>query len=376
MEQSDPTPVQTPATTGNRLTIDLGALARNWQALAAQAGTAETAAAVKGNAYGIGAEPATRALSRAGCRTFFVALPEEGFEVRAVAPEATIYVLNGLASGVAAAHEAGSIRPVIGSLDELREWSAYRAGGGQGHAALHVDTGMNRLGVTFAEALELASDRGLTERLGLTLVMSHLACGDTPAHPLNARQLATMQDVHALFPGLPVSLANTAGIALGRDYHFNLVRPGIGLYGGPYIEGEPPLETVVTAEARIIQIRDVPAGETVGYGAAQTMARPCRIAILSTGYADGYHRSAGATDGHPGASVVLHGHRAPLVGRISMDLMAIDVTDIPAARRGDWVELFGPNMPVAEVATAARTISYELLTSLGGRYARHYRGAL
>jgi len=374
MEQSDPTLVQTPATTGNRLTIDLGALARNWQALAAQAGSAETAAAVKGNAYGIGAEPAVRALSGAGCRTFFVALPEEGLRVRAVAPEATIYVLNGLASGVADAHAAGNIRPVIGSLDELREWSAYRAAGGQGHAALHVDTGMNRLGVTFAEALELAADRNLVERLGLTLVMSHLACGDTPAHPLNARQLATMRDVHALFPGLPVSLANTAGIALGRDYHFNLVRPGIGLYGGPYIEGEPPLETVVTAEARIIQIRDVPAGETVGYGAAQTLTRPCRIAILSTGYADGYLRSASATDGHPGASVVLRGRRAPLVGRISMDLMAIDVTDIPAARRGDWVELFGTNMPVADVATAAGTISYELLTSLGARYARHYRG--
>jgi len=374
MEQSDPTPVEAPITAGNRLTIDLAALARNWQSLDAQAGAAETAAAVKGNAYGLGVEPVVRALSRAGCRTFFVALLEEGSKVRDAAPDATIYVLNGLATDLASAHAESGLRPVIGSIGELDEWAAYRAAGGHGHAALHVDTGMNRLGVTFDEAEELAADTGLVERLGLTLVMSHLACADTPAHPLNARQLATMQDVRGLFPGLPVSLANTAGIALGPDYHFDLARPGIGVYGGPYIEGVPPLETVVTAEARIVQIRDVPAGQTVGYGAAQTLARPSRIAILSTGYADGYHRATSSTDSHAGAATFLHGRAAPLVGRVSMDLMAIDVTDIPQARRGDWVELFGDNMPVAEVATAAGTISYELLTSLGARYARHYLG--
>lgn len=374
MEQSDPNRVQAPVTAGNRLTIDLDALSRNWLALAALAGTAETAAAVKGNAYGIGVEPAVRALSRAGCRTFFVALPEEGLRVRSAAPEATIYVLNGLATDLASMHAEANLRPVIGSTGELDEWAAYRAAGGKGHAALHVDTGMNRLGLTFAETQELAADGEWAGRLGLTLVMSHLACSDTPAHTLNARQLATMQDVQALFPGLPVSLANTAGITLGRDYHFDLVRPGIGLYGAPYIEGSPPLDTVVTAEARIVQIRDVPAGQTVGYGAAQTLARPSRIAILSTGYADGYHRAASSTDQRPGAATFLHGRRAPLVGRVSMDLMAIDVTDIPQALRGDWVELFGPNMPVAEVAAAAGTIGYELLTSLGARYARHYLG--
>lgn len=374
MEQSDPTPSQAPVTAGNRLTIDLTALSRNWQSLAARAGRAETAAAVKGNAYGIGVEPAVGALARAGCRTFFVALPDEGLRVRAAMPDATIYVLNGLATDLASVHAEATLRPVIGSSGELDEWAAYRAAGGSGNAALHVDTGMNRLGVTFAEAQELAADAGLVDRLGLSLVMSHLACADTPAHPLNASQLATMQDVKALFPGLPVSLANTAGIVLGPDYHFDLVRPGIGLYGGPFVEGMAPLETVVTAEARIVQIRDVPAGQTVGYGAAQTLARPSRIAILSTGYADGYHRGASSTDRRPGAATFLHGSVAPLVGRVSMDLMAIDVTDIPEAGRGDWVELFGPNMPVADVAAAAGTISYEFLTSLGARYARHYLG--
>jgi alanine racemase len=374
MEHSDPDRVDTPVTAGNRLTIDLAALARNWRALDALAGAAETAAAVKGNAYGIGLEPAVRALSAAGCRTFFVALPDEGVRMRAVSPEATIYVLNGLARDLASMHAANHLRPVIGSVGELKDWADYRAQGGTGEAALHVDTGMNRLGLTFAEARELAADKAAVDRLGLTLVMSHLACADTPDHPLNARQLASMRDVRDLFPGLAVSLANTAGITLGSDYRFDLVRPGIGLYGGPYRVDRPALETVVTAQARIVQIRDVPAGETVGYGALATTRRQSRIAILSTGYADGYHRSAGSTDQHRGADTCLHGRRAPLFGRISMDLTSIDVTDVPEAERGDWVELFGANLPVAEVAEAADTISYELLTSLGSRYQRHYIG--
>ncbi|MBN9443170.1 alanine racemase [Bosea sp. (in: a-proteobacteria)] len=372
MEQSAPLPVETPILAGNRLTIDLAALARNWQALAAIAAGAETAAAVKGNGYGIGLEPAVRALAAAGCRTFFVALPDEGVRTRTTAPDATIYVLNGLARDLATVHARHNLRPVIGSPGELADWAAYRAQGGRGQAALHVDTGMNRLGLTFDEARALAADPRVVERLGLSLVMSHLACADTPGHPLSARQLATMRDVKALFPGLAVSLANTAGIALDPAYHFDLVRPGIGLYGGPFIAGRPPLETVVTAEARIIQIRDVPAGETVGYGATATTGRPSRIAILSTGYADGYLRAGGSTDQRRGADVVLHGRRAPLFGRISMDMMAIDVTDVPGAERGDWVELFGPAMPVAEVAEAAGTISYEFLTSLGSRYDRRY----
>jgi alanine racemase len=305
-----------------------------------------------------------------------VALPDEGVRTRAVASDATIYVLNGLAQDLASVLAQDRLRPVIGSMGELEDWAAYRAQGGTGQAALHVDTGMNRLGLTLDEARAVASDPQALERLGFSLVMSHLACADEPDHPLSARQLATMRDVKALFPGLPVSLANTAGIALDPAFHFDLVRPGIGLYGGPFIDGRPPLETVVTAEARIIQIRDIPAGETVGYGATATTRRQSRIAIVSTGYADGYHRAAGSTDSRRGAEVVLHGKRAPLFGRVSMDLMAIDVTDIPEAMRGDWVELFGPSMPVAELALAAGTIGYEFLTSLGGRYQRHYSGDL
>ncbi len=356
---------------GGRLTVDLGALARNWQRLAALAGGAETGAAVKGDAYGIGLEPAARALARAGCRTFFVALPEEGLRLRAALPEAVIYVLNGLAPR-AAPHLAGAgLRPVLGSVAEIEDWATYRNGGGTGLAAVHVDTGMNRLGLTLDEAAGLS---GRTSPLGLALVMSHLACADRAAHPLNAIQLAAFQQAAALFPELPASLANSAGLHLGADYRFDLARPGIALYGGRFSEAHPPLETVARVETRVVQVRDVAAGETVGYGAMETMRRASRIAILSAGYADGYHRMAGSSDGARGSSAYLRGCRAPLVGRISMDLMAVDVTDIPDAARGDYAELFGPNIPIDDVAAFAGTIGYELLTSLGHRYRRRYLG--
>ncbi len=357
---------------GGRLTVDLAALGRNWKTLATLAGDAETGAAVKGDAYGLGLEPAARALALSGCRTFFVALPDEGFRLRAALPQAVIYVLNGLAPGAAPHLAAADLRPVLGSLAEIEDWAAYRNAGGTGLAALHVDTGMNRLGVTLDEAARLSGRAG---SLGLTLVMSHLACADRAEHPLNASQLAAFRQAAALFPELPASLANSAGLHLGPDYRFDLARPGIALYGGRFSQEHPPLETVVRLEARVIQVRAVAAGETVGYGAMQTMPRAGLIAILSAGYADGYHRKAGSSDGARGASTYLRGCRAPLVGRISMDLMAVDVTDIPDAARGDLAELFGPNVPVDEVAGFAGTIGYELLTSLGHRYRRHYIGA-
>ncbi len=356
---------------GGRMTVDLGALACNWRALAARAGAAETAAAVKGDAYGIGLEQAARALAKAGCRTFFVALPDEGLRLRAVLPDAVIYVLNGLAPGAAALLAEARLRPVLGSLVEIDEWTEYRNGGGKGLAALHVDTGMNRLGLTLDEAASLAD---LDPVPGLSLVMSHLASADRADDPLSAAQLSAFRDVAALFPALPASLSNSAGLYLSPDYRFDLVRPGIALYGGRFSAALPPLETVVTAETRIVQVRVVPAGESVGYGARQHVHRPSRIAILSAGYADGYHRRAGGSDERSGASAFIRGRAAPLVGRISMDLIAVDVTDIAGAARGDVAELFGPNIAVDDVAAFAGTIGYELLTGLGRRYRRHYIG--
>jgi alanine racemase len=361
---------------GGRVTIDLGALANNWRMLARRAETAATAAVVKGDAYGIGLEPAARALAEAGCQVFFVALADEGLQLRAAVQDAIIYVLDGFLPGGAHAFADGRLRPVLSCWPEIEEWAAFRREDGRDlKAAIHVDTGMNRLGLTPGEARRLAQNTDLIAAIAPDLIMSHLACADTPDHPMNRKQLATFRAVRVLLPDIPASLSNSAGIFLGPDYHFDLVRPGIALYGGEAVAGQPSAtRPVATLEARILQVREAKSGDNVGYGATETLGRPSRIAVVGAGYADGYHRRAGSSDARPGARAYLRGRYAPLVGRVSMDLIAIDVTEVPGAERGDWVELFGPNISVDEVARNAETIGYELLTGLGRRYARTYVG--
>ena len=315
---------------GGRLTVDLTSLAANWKVLSGHVagGGHATAAVVKGDGYGTGLEQAGRTLAAAGCTTFFVALPDEGVRLRAVLPGAVIYVLDGLI-GRAEAYGRADIRPVLGSWPEIEAWAAFRAAGGATGAAIHVDTGMNRLGLTLHEALDLRRNARLLASLSPDLVVSHLACADTPDHPLNRRQLALFREVRAQFPHLPASLANSAGVFLGPEYHFDLVRPGIALYGGVAVQGVTnPMRPVVTLEARVLAVREAEEGETVGYGASQTMKETTRLAILAIGYADGYHRLAGGADERPGAWVWIRGQRAPLVGRVSMDLIAVDVTRI------------------------------------------------
>ncbi len=362
--------------TGGRLTVDLGALAANWRLLRDRAGAAECAAVVKADAYGLGIPHAVPALRRAGAKTFFVAHPFEAAAARKAAPDATIHVLNGLAPGGAEAIIAAGARPVLGSMAEVDEWdAAARAAGIDGAAALHVDTGMNRLGMTHGETQAVAArlDRGeLAFRPAL--IMSHLACADEPEHPLNTRQLEAFRAARALFPEVPTSLANSAATLAGGAFAFDLCRPGVALYGANPLAGPgSPMAPVVTLEARIVQLRDVAAGDTVGYGAAETARRPSRIAILSAGYADGYLRRAGSADGAPGAEAVVAGRRCPLFGRVSMDLIAVDVTGTDA-RRGDWATLIGRGIGVDEVAARAGTIGYEILTGLGRRHHRIYRG--
>jgi alanine racemase len=360
---------------GGRLTIDLSALAANWSLLAARAPAAETAAVVKADAYGIGIEPAGRALAAAGCKTFFVALPEEGLRLRAALPGAVIYILDGLMEGTSRALAEADLRPVLGSWAELEEWAAFKETGAATGSAIHVDTGMNRLGLNLHEALALAQRPDLLRAVAPSLLISHLAVADVPGHPLNLRQLALFNEIKAEFPKLPASLANSAGILLGEDFHFDLVRPGIALYGGAPVAGAPnPMRPVVTAEARVLVVRDAEEGESVGYGAGEHLKRPARIAVLAAGYADGYHRLAGSSDERKGAYVHIRGRAAPLIGRVSMDLMAADVTDEPAVSRGDWAELFGSHIAIDDVAKAAGTVSYELLTGLGRRYERIYTG--
>jgi alanine racemase len=359
------------------LTVDLAALAANWKTLAMRAGKAHCAAVVKADAYGVGLEPAARALAKAGAETFFVATFDEAARLRALIPAATIYLLNGLNAGSAASVCAIGVRPVLGSMAEIDEWEAHAdASGEETPAALHIDTGMNRHGITLAEAEALAP-RLVTNEITFkpALVMSHLACADEPSHVLNRQQIETFAAIAKLFPGIPASLCNSAGLLAFPDAHFDLVRPGISLYGGRALNaGENPMQPVVKLQARIVTVREAKSGTSVGYGARLHLARDSRLAIISAGYADGILRAAGSSDNKKGADAIVAGTRCSVAGRISMDLLAIDVTEVPAdkVKRGDLVTLLGDGISVDDLAGHARTIGYEVLTSLGPRWKRIY----
>jgi alanine racemase len=364
------------AEAGGLLTIDLAAIAANWKRLAGMTVPVECAAVVKADAYGCGIEHVVPSLAKVGCVTFFVADIAEGRRVRASAPAATVYVLNGLAPNTAASFAEANLRPVINSTTELAEWDAFVAAHAwRGGAALHVDTGMNRLGLTPDEAVAMVP-RLQTEAHGIKLLMSHLACADTPNHPMNDRQIRLFRELRILFRGVPSSLVNSAGIFLGGTAHCDLVRPGIALYGGNPIPGQKnPMSPVVELRSRIAQVREIKKGDTVGYGATWAASRAGRIAVITAGYGDGYLRAAGAAKGKPPAHVIIAGKACPVIGRISMDLLAVDVTDLPAgaARRGDFATLIGGTVDIDQLASACGTISYEILTNLGRRYHRIYR---
>jgi len=374
---SEPAPGMAAPETGGTLTVDLAAIEANWRALVRQLLTVDCAAVVKANAYGLGLEPVTATLARAGCTTFFVANLAEARSVRSRAPEATIYVLTGFAPEGGEAFIEIKARPVINSTTELAEWDAFAAAHQwQGGAALQVDTGMRRLGVAAEEAAALAP-RAQTENHGITLLMSHLACADVPDHPLNASQIRLFRELHMLYPGIQASLANSSGIFLGNSAHFDLARPGAALYGVNPTPGRPnPMKSVVELTGRILQLRRVERDATVGYGAAWTAKRPSRIAIAALGYADGLMRASSGTDNGPGGAAIVAGKRCPIVGRISMDLVCIDITDLAdaAVHRGDSATLIGGEITVDDVAASAGTIGYEILTHLSPRCQLIYRG--
>jgi alanine racemase len=364
--------------TGGTLTVDLGAIEANWRALAHELLTVECSAVVKANAYGLGLEAVTAKLALAGCKTFFVADIAEARRVRSRAAEATIYVLDGFAPDWSDAFIEINARPVINSTTELAEWDALVAARSwRGGAALHVDTGMNRLGIAIDEAAALAP-RTQNENHGIALLMSHLACAENPNHPLNAKQINIFRELHLLFPGIPASLANSSGIFLGSSAHYDLARPGAALYGVNPTPGRPnPQKNVVELTGRILQIRVVDRDQTVGYGATWTAKRATRIAVVALGYADGLLRASSGTDEQPGGVAIVAGKRCPIVGRISMDLICIDITGLPegAIHRGDPATLIGPDLPIDEVAAYAGTTGYEILTRLGPRSHLVYRGA-
>ncbi|MEQ1710436.1 MAG: alanine racemase [Hyphomicrobium sp.] len=368
-----------PGTTGV-IAVDLDRLAANWRALAGLVAQTECAAVVKADAYGLGAERCIPALVRAGCRTFFVATHAEAETARRLAAGVEIYVLDGLLPGAAAAMAAIGAIPVLSSQAEIRALSEHaRATHSTPAAALHICSGLNRLGLAAGdvEALSLAPER--LAGLDVRLVMSHLASADTAGDPKNTAQLSAFRQLRRMLPAARASLSASDGLMLGREFHFDLVRPGYALYGGqPSRSHRAPVDPVVSVHARILQIRDVSAGEAVGYSGIWQARRPSRIATIAAGYADGIPRTASATSEITGGMVAMAGIIAPIVGRVSMDLVTVDVTEIDPdlAQPGGWVELIGPAITLEAAGTAAGTIGYEILTRLGRRFHRIYSGGI
>ncbi len=369
------------------LTIDLAAIVANWRLLAARAAPAECAAVVKADAYGLGVAQVAPALADAGCRVFFVATLDEGIALRQIlhahgegtalagmlaqtAP-AAIFVLNGAPRGCESEFLQFGLLPVLNGLDDIAAWGTLAAMlGATFPAALHVDSGMSRLGLSPAELTTLASEPDRLDGTGVILVMSHLACADEPGHALNRRQCDAFAAARARLPAAPGSLAASSGIFLGADWACDLVRPGAALYGVNPVPGQDnPMQPVVSLTARILQVREIDTDTTVGYGATYRTRAPAVIATAAVGYADGYLRSLG----NRGAGYVGN-QRVPLVGRVSMDLITFDVTGVPSelVAPGASIELIGGKMTVDDLAAAAGTIGYEILTSLGARFARVY----
>ena len=369
------TPSDPAARAGAILEIDLSALAANWQRLVTESAPAEASAVVKADAYGLGLDQAAPALWQAGARTFFVAHLDEALSLRRLLPQAHVYVLNGLMAGAEADYLANGLRPVLNSLDELARWQEMR-GERSCPAALQIDSGMSRLGLEARELARLAAEPQRTAGLEITYLMSHLASADVPGSRQSEEQLAEFlaarQALTAALGNAGASLANSAGTFLGPAYRFDLTRPGSALYGVNPTPGRPnPMRQVVRLKGKILQVREIDPLRGVGYGAAWRAQGPTRIATVAVGYADGYLRSLSNS-----GEALVGGHKAPVVGRVSMDLITLDVTAVPeaAARPGAFAELLGPDLPVDAVGEAAGTIGYEILTSLGRRYHRVYSG--
>lgn len=347
--------------------IDLNALCANFEFISASAPQAEIAAVVKCNGYGLGANEVAKALAeRKNCKIFFVAHAREGVELRKalkpILPDATIYIFNGPAPDTMALYESAALTPILNSFWQARLWAQNQPGE---PAALNIETGMNRLGAPIADLDAIAALDGLS----IEMVMSHLACSSEPAHPQNALQRDRFIDAAARFPNARKSLAASGGALMDDSYHFDLVRLGIALYGGsPFDDEVPDLKPVAALRAPIIQIRDTAPGEAVGYSATFKAERPSIIATVALGYGDGVPRT-----GSNSATAFINGDIAPVAGRISMDLISFDVTDLSKPPQiGDTVEFYGPNLSIHEAALACGTISYELLTGLGGRVDRRY----
>ena len=358
------------ARAGSILEIDLAAIVANWRRLAKMAAGIQCDAVVKADAYGLGMARVAPALAAAGCRRFFVATIDEGLALRRLLPTAAIAVFGGLLPGTGREFRRGRLVPVLNDLGQIAAWRRQAATRAL-PAMIHIDTGMSRLGLPPDELARLAAEPERLDGLAISAVISHLACADEEEHAQNDAQLAAFRSALVRLPPARASLAASSGIFLGPAYHLDFVRPGAALYGvNPTPQRPNPMTQVIRLKGRIIQLRDVDRGVAVGYGAAHRMQRAGRIATVAVGYADGWLRSAS----HRG-SVGIAGRRAPVIGRISMDLLTLDATGIDPAvtKPGALVELIDEHHDVDAVAAAAGTIAYEVLTALGRRHYRVYR---
>ncbi|CCQ74433.1 alanine racemase [Magnetospira sp. QH-2] len=364
---------KTEARTGAILTIDLKALVDNWRLLRDRVAPRQCAAVVKADAYGLGMNRVAQALWNAGCKVFFVAQIEEATTLRKRLREAEIHVLNGLLEGTESDFLAQNLIPVLNDIHQIRAWTQF-CGQTPRPCDIHLDTGMSRLGLSPEETEQLIADTDLCQALAPSLIMSHLACADSPNHKMNSGQLEEFttlrQRLDAAGLRAPGSIANSSGIFLGADYHFDLARPGVAIYGvNPTPDNPNPMAQVVRLQAKILQVRTIDTPRAVGYGATHRVWGPSRIATVGVGYADGFLR----TISNRGRAFIKD-HRAPVVGRISMDLTTLDVTAVPEqlTQPGCMVDLIGPHSTVDDVAQAAGTIGYEILTGLGNRFLRVY----
>jgi alanine racemase len=363
------------------LTIDIGAILANYRLLTGRVAPGACGAAVKADCYGLGAAMITPHLRRAGCNHFFVATVDEGLALRPLLPGARIYLMNGLPPGSERDVAANELVPVLNSMGELERWLGASRSSGARPAGLQFDTGLNRLGLSHDDAIGLIADPHLLDGLDLVLIMSHLSCADDPEHPQNRAQLRRFREItdslrlpRQLSGSRPLkSLAASSSIFLGSDYHFDLARPGAALYGiNPVLGTENPLRQSVRLQAKILQLREVDLNMTVGYGASHQFRGPSVLATIGVGYADGIFRSLGNR-----GAVFVAGQRAPVVGRVSMDLITVDVGHLPpgSVSPGMSVDLIGPEQTLDTIAKDAGTIGYEILTNLGPRFQRRYVGA-
>lgn len=356
--------IKPPRKEGPFVEIDLGAVCANFAMIGDVAAGAAVGAAVKCNAYGLGLAPIARALAeREHCEEFFVVYAEEGVGLREILDDGAprIYCFAGPSETTLPLYERAKLTPVVNSLAQAKLWAMH----GSGPAAVHIDTGMNRIGAPMNEASAIASVKGLE----VPLVMSHLACSSDPSHPKNAEQRAKFIEAAQHFPGARLSLSASAGALMDKAYHFDLVRPGVALFGGsPFDEDDERIHAAATLKAPVVQLRDLNPGETVGYGATFTAKAPTRIATVALGYGDGYPRNSA-----PAGAAIVNSDRAPIAGRVSMDFITLDVTAAKnPVRIGDYAEFFGPNLRLFDVAEAGHRATYDLLTGLGGRIDRRY----